>query len=464
LQIAGGIVGLLGSGAAVLAVGTALLILEPVIVAIVVAGSIPSLITNRLSSRLYHGYTVRQIAGDRRRAYLYEVMCRKDEAHEIRAFDSSDHLRKEHDRLYEAKVADLRGVLRRRMVYGTVNALATTLITVGSLVLLLHFVRIGRIPFTDAAVALGGLLLVAGRLRGLVASSGSLYEGALFLQDFTDFIDAGRELTSIPSELPEPSEPSEPFETLEMDRVSFTYPSRTEPSLNEVSLRLDRGEVIALVGENGSGKTTLAKLLAGLYEPTAGIMRRDGQDVREFDLADLRAHCTVIFQDFARYFVTAHENIAISRIERMGDRQAAREAAALAGAGGFLAALPQGYDTLLGPSFVGGSDLSLGQWQRIALARAYFRDSPLLILDEPTASLDPRGEYEIFQQVRRLAGDRTVVLISHRFSSVRAADRILVLRSGRIVEEGSHDTLMSRRGLYHELFTLQAEGYQPRPV
>jgi ATP-binding cassette, subfamily B, bacterial len=215
-----------------------------------------------------------------------------------------------------------------------------------------------------------------------------------------------------------------------------------------------------LVGENGSGKTTLTKLLAGLYRPSSGEIRWDGADSHGIVLAALRDHVTVIFQDFARYFLNAHENIAISRIADIDDREKVVRAAEMAGAADFISALPKGYDTLLGPSFIGGSDLSTGQWQRIALARAYFRDAPLLILDEPTAALDPRGEYEIFQQVRGLARGHSVVLVSHRFSSVRAADRILVLDGGRIVEEGSHEQLIAHDGLYAELFGLQAQGYQ----
>jgi ATP-binding cassette, subfamily B, bacterial len=245
-----------------------------------------------------------------------------------------------------------------------------------------------------------------------------------------------------------------------MESVSFTYPSRNEPSLSGISLSIEHGEVVALVGENGSGKTTLTKLLAGLYRPSEGTIHWDGRDTAGADLADLRANVAVIFQDFARYFLTAHENVAISRIEKMGDRDLVRRAAERAGADEFLSALPLGYESLLGPAFAGGSDLSTGQWQRVALARAYFRDAPMLILDEPTAALDPRGEYEIFQQVRRLAEGHTVVLVSHRFSSVRAADRILVLQGGRITEEGDHETLLAQDGLYAELFRLQAEGYR----
>jgi ATP-binding cassette, subfamily B, bacterial len=454
LQMANGVIGLIGSGVGVAAVGAALLVIEPVVAALIVIGGLPTVLFNRLSSRLMHAFSVRQTHGDRRRAYLYQALSRKDEAQEVRAFDSSSHLRLEHDRLFDDRYTDLGRTARRRIVYGVLASLNVAAVTIGALVLLLYFVRTGRTTATDAVVALGAVVLIAGRIRALTGSMGSLYEGALFLEDFTSFVEVygDREAPGAPE--------IAPFARVDLDHVSFTYPSREEPSLVDVSLTVRQGEVIALVGENGSGKTTLTKLLAGLYRPSEGTLRWDCRDLSDVDLAAVRQHVTVIFQDFARYFLSAHENVAISRSERIDDTEAVREAALRAGADVFLSALPDGYRTLLGPAFVGGSDLSTGQWQRVALARAYFRDAPLLILDEPTAALDPRGEYEIFQQVRRLARGRTVILVSHRFSSVRAADRILVLQSGRIVEDGDHESLLAADGLYAELFQLQAEGYR----
>ena len=461
LQIASGLIQLVGGTVAVVAVGAILIWLEPIVAALIALGVLPSLYTNRLASRVLHAHKVRQTPGDRRRAYLYQTMTRKEEAQEIRAFDSADYLRAEHDQIYAAKIADLRTTVRHRMFLGAISAVVTAIVTVGTLALLLVFVQVGRLDLSDAVVAVGAVVLVAGRLRGLVASSGSLYEGALFLTDFTDFVTGHRKRPRSKSNSSRIS--AHGFDEIELDDVCFTYPSRTEPSLQGISLSIRRGEVIALVGENGSGKTTLTRLLAGLYRPATGTIRWDGIEVADIPTEQLRQHVTVIFQDYARYFLTAHENVAISRTRDIYDDQLVREAAEKAGADGFLSALPAGYATLLGPSFLGGSDLSTGQWQRIALARAYFRDAPMLILDEPTASLDARGEYEIFQQVRRLAKGRTVVLVSHRFSSVRVADRIVVLDSGRIVQEGSHDALIAQGGLYAELFELQARAYRMTP-
>jgi ATP-binding cassette, subfamily B, bacterial len=228
-----------------------------------------------------------------------------------------------------------------------------------------------------------------------------------------------------------------------------------------VSLEIRRGQVVALVGENGSGKTTIAKLLAGLYTPTSGAITWDGVDVATMDAGSLRSSVGVLFQDFVKYALTAAENIGVGRTERTADDGAVRSAARRAGAESFILRLKDGYATQLGAQYWGGSELSIGQWQRLAMARAFFRDAPLLILDEPTASLDPRAEAQLFEDIRELYRGRTVVVISHRFSSVRTADRIYVLAEGKVVEEGDHKSLMEQHGLYAELYTMQASAFGP---
>ncbi len=460
VQIAEGVIGMVSGLASIGAVVTLLVVIEPWLIAVIVVGAVPAVVLNRLSSRVLYAFAVEQTPRDRRRGYLYGLLTRKAEAHEVRAFDSAPYLGREHDRLYDERITALRRTVRVRVLYGLLAAVVTASVTMGTIALLVWFVQGGRLSIADAAVALGGVLLLAGQVRRLAGSSGSLYEGALFLREFTDFLALERSGAIDDTPQPPVALIEQSFHTIELRDVSFTYPSRTEPSLTGVDLTIQRGEVVALVGENGSGKTTLTKLLAGLYRPTAGTILWDGQDVVERSLAELRAHVTVIFQDFAKYFLTAQQNVAISEPDRIDDRDAVIAAAERAGAHHFLSALPGGYESLLGPSFVGGSDLSVGQWQRVALARAYLRDAPLLILDEPTAAIDPRGELEIFEQVRSLAAGRTVVLVSHRFSSVRAADRIVVLQEGRIVEVGAHQELLARAGLYAELFRMQAEGYR----
>jgi ATP-binding cassette subfamily B protein len=242
--------------------------------------------------------------------------------------------------------------------------------------------------------------------------------------------------------------------------VTFSYEGSRGPALRGVSLEIAPGEIVALVGENGSGKTTLAKVLAGLYVPQEGRVTLNGADTASTDRVQLHRSVAVIFQDFMRYALTARENIGVGCTERLADEEAVRRAARMAGTHDELARLPKGYDTTLGPTFAGGTDLSLGQWQRVALARALFRDAPFVILDEPTAALDARAEHELFVGMRRLLAGRSVLLISHRFPSVRMADRIHVMHGGKIVESGTHDELLAREGRYAELFTLQAAPYR----
>ena len=312
-----------------------------------------------------------------------------------------------------------------------------------------------RVTLSQAGIAVAGVAVVGARLTQAGYSAGSLSEAGLYLEDYESFLE------SLPAaRAARPAGPApRGFGVLDVDRVSFTYPSGSEPALREVSLRMEAGEVVALVGENGSGKTTLAKLLAGLYRPSSGTILWDGTNAATADPDELRKSVALIFQDFEQYHLPARDNIGLGRPEAIDDLDAIRTAAKQSGAHPIIEALPDGYDTILGPEFVGGTDLSSGQWQRIALARAFFRDAPFVILDEPTAALDPRAEHDLFERIRSLLSGRTVLLISHRFSSVRSADRIYVLDGGRVVEGGTHAELMADAGLYRELFTLQAAAY-----
>jgi ATP-binding cassette subfamily B protein len=247
---------------------------------------------------------------------------------------------------------------------------------------------------------------------------------------------------------------------IEFRKVGFRYPDTEEWALRDICLTIRPGEKIALVGPNGAGKTTLIKLLSRLYDPTEGIVLIDGIDIRELDLVDLRQRIGVIFQDFVRYHVAASENIGFGQIEVVDNFEQITASAQKSGAHSIIEKLPDGYQTILGRWFHGGHELSVGQWQKIALARAFMREAEILVLDEPTASLDAETEYEIFRHFQELTVGKMAILISHRFSTVRMADRIVVIQEGRVVEIGSHHDLLNQGGIYGHLFDLQAEGYR----
>jgi ATP-binding cassette subfamily B protein len=307
--------------------------------------------------------------------------------------------------------------------------MGTSGLTVASLGLLGYLYVDGRMSLPSLGAAVAGLLQLSGRTELARRRRRCPVRVALFVDDYEAFM-----LLSPPvSEevRPGPSEPLPAFTRLLADDVTYTYPGSVVPAVPDVTMEVGAGEIVALVGENGSGKTTLAKLLARLYAPTEGRILWDGVDTGTIDAGRVRASIAVVFQDFIRYLLPATENISAGRHERFDDVDAVVEAARHAGADGFLSQLPRGYDTMLGKEFSGGVDLSIGQWQRVALARAFFRDAPFIILDEPTAALDPRAEHELFNSIRSLFTGRSVLLISHRFSSVRSADRIYVLRHGQ---------------------------------
>ena len=459
-QMVNGLTGVIGAGLAIAGLGSTLLFLQPLFLVLVLIAFVPVWLTTRRASRLVYHYVANQTERDRRRSYLYLVLTSRELAAEVRAFSLGDYFRQRHDAIFDEKLQELREVVRQRLLIGLVGGTLTALISGATIAVLVWSVTAGHMDLSAAGATAGALVLLAQRMYSFVGSAGSLYENSLFLEDFTTFVDSLPGLVAGRPSGPAPAE----FSSIVADHVTFTYPSRTIPALQDVSVQIRKGEIVALVGENGSGKTTLAKLLAGLYSPDAGSVRWDDVDVSTCDPDQLRSGIALIFQDFAQYFMSARDNIGVGRTDRIDDFDAIVEAARHASADAFIRQLPLGYDHLLGPEYAGGADLSIGQWQRMALARAFFRNAPFIVLDEPTAALDPRAESELFDNIRVLFEGRAVVLISHRFSSVRSADRIYVLRHGRIIEQGSHEELMADAGVYSELFTLQAAAYLGREV
>jgi ATP-binding cassette subfamily B protein len=347
--------------------------------------------------------------------------------------------------------------VRARLRAGIAAGILTALISGGVLALLIWFVADGRASLASAGTAAVALLLLGTQLQSLAFGIGQLYESSLFVQDSTEFLALARASTR-PRVVGAERLPAQ-LGTIAAEEITFAYPSGSHPSLRQVTVEIRPGQVVALVGENGSGKTTLAKLLAGLYQPQSGRVTWGGVDMTAVDIDDLRDRIAILFQDFLRYYLSARENITMGRYQRADDVEAVVGAARRAGAHEYLHRLPGGYETSLSPQFFGGSDISGGQWQRLALARAFFRDAELVILDEPTASLDPRSEANLFAAVRELFEGRSVVLISHRFASVRLADYIYVLHGGEVVEHGAHRDLMAANGRYAELFTMQAAAF-----
>lgn len=391
----------------------------------------------------------------RHRDYLEHLLTGRDDAKEIRAFGIGPTLRERWHHRY-ARQIDLETQLWKASTRRSLRArLASDAGLAALLGAVLYAATIHLLPLPTALTVLAAMALLAQRIQGmgtLLASLGTTLTYLRDLQTLTEDTTAA----PIPAD-PVPTAEGSPFGSVGTSRMSFTYPSATGPTLTDIDITLHAGQTVALVGPNGSGKTTLAKILAGLYSPHSGDVLLDNRPVT--DPARLRAATAVLFQDFTRYKLSAADNIALGRPDRPATAETVAEAALRAGAHEFLDTLPEGYRTVLSTEFAGGTDLSLGQWQRVALARAFYRDAGLVILDEPTASMDARAEADLYTHLRQLLAGRTVLLITHRFASVRTADHIYVLDRGHITEHGTHDQLIELDGTYACLFHAQAAPY-----
>ena len=457
-QLAQGLGALAQATMGCIGIGIAVATIEPLLIPATLLAAVPLLLAGVKNGEMLFAMVFRITAAERERNYLLRLLTGRRPAAEVRVFGLAPYLRGRWEKRTSERIAETRQSVRRRLRVILVSRLISAACFGGLFALLFLLSRSGRMTVADAGAAAGAVLLLGARLRIASLGADQLFEAAPFLEDLRSFLKLEQRGGSASHAAPIG------FERLTLEEVTFTYPGAGRPAVRDISLEIKAGELVALVGENGSGKTTLAKLLSCLYLPTAGRISYDGVEVTEANAAGLRGSAAVLFQDFERYLLPAADNIGMGRWEKAADRAAVEAAAVTAGADGFLGVLPHGYDTLLGPEFAGGTDLSGGQWQRVALARVFFRDAPFIILDEPTATLDAHAEHELFERIRTLLAGRSVLLISHRFSAVRSADRIYVMANGRIVEQGTHQELMDAGGRYAEMFRLQASGYlEPTP-
>ncbi len=388
--------------------------------------------------------------------YLETVLAREDHAKEVKLFGLGERFLQRYRAIFQKLYREDRALSIRRDSWG----FALSLLATGTL-----YAAYGWIAWSAAhgRITLGQMTMYLllfrqgqGAVSAILAAVGGMYEDNLYLSTLYEYLD-----TPVPPRIGKAVHGPNPADGIRFEQVTFSYPGASEPTLNDVTLHLPPGRSLALVGENGSGKTTLVKLLTHLYEPDSGRILFEGRDVREWDERALRERIGVIFQDFARYQLPVGENVGAGDEPHFEDEARWREAAVKGRAADFIAQLPQGYQTQLGKWFRDGRELSGGQWQKVALSRAFMRTrADVLVLDEPTAAMDARAEAEVFEHFRQLSSGRITILISHRFSTVRMADQIAVLERGRIIEQGSHEELMTRQGHYAQLFALQARGYR----
>ena len=429
----------------------------PWLIALLLLALIPAFLGEAHFNAQGYALSFARTAERRELDYVRQTGASTETAKEVKIFGLNDFLIERYRQLSLTMQAENRRLAVRRAGWG--GALAA-LGTVGYYVAYAYLAwrtLSGGFSIGDLTFLAGSFLRLRGLLEGLLAGFSSLAGQALYLDDLFSFFEVEPEIHSPADPRPFPATVGSGFV---FEGVGFRYPGAERWAVRNLSFTLHPGETLALVGENGAGKTTLVKLLARLYDPDEGRILLNGHDIRDYDLDRLRGSMGVIFQDFVRYYMTASDNIAVGRIEARGDRPRIEAAARRGLADDVIRRLPRQYEQMIGRRFRSGVELSGGEWQKIAIARAYMRDAQVLILDEPTAALDARSEFEVFQRFKELSTGRTAVLISHRFSSVRMADRILVMAGGEIEASGTHEALLAQHGRYAELFELQAAGYR----
>ncbi len=420
--------------------------------------SVPSAIIS-FSYRRKNFMYMRGRSKDRRQMNYYsDLMVNKDMVKEIRMFDLSDKFIGRYNSVFDRYYKGLRKIIVHENVWHIAVTFISSVVNCVFFGLIALQVFRGNIMIGDYTLYTGALTSIATYVSGLISVSATVYEGTLFIDNLISFL---KEKPTVVPSIAEPLKVSHGMpHTVDFEHVSFSYPGTDKKVINDVNLHFSPGETVVLVGLNGAGKTTLIKLLTRLYDPTEGRILLDGRDIREYDVKDLYKTFGIIFQDFGKYAVTVSENIEFGDVAKEPDAAKIRTAAERANAGDYINRLPKGYDTPLMRYFdPDGIELSIGQWQKLSIARAFYSESDILILDEPTASLDPLAEQEIFNQFDSMRKGKTTIFVSHRLSSATVASKIVVLEYGRVIEEGNHRELMAKHGRYYELFSTQAKRY-----
>lgn len=441
------------------AIGALILSFSPVAGIVLIAAAVPAALLRFWYSQKTYALQLHQTEMERKSWYFHYVLTSTEYAKEIRLFDTGPYFREQYTTLRNAIRHAKLALSRSRAWWDILFQGFTTVAIFGSFAVIAFKTIAGEITLGDMVMYFMGFQLCIGYIQSVFSSLGALYEDQLFLRNFFLFLDLRPAITAPATPVPVPS----PIhKEVRIQGLSFSYPGAEKPALSNVNLNLHKGEVIAIVGENGAGKSTLIKLLSRLYAPDAGTIAVDGVDLNHTDPEEWRRHISILFQDFVQYQITASENIRLADIRRPAGLSDVEAAAQQSGADSVIKDLPDGYRTVLGQYFTGGRELSTGEWQKIALARAFFRDADIVILDEPSSSLDALAEQELFRKFRKIIDGRSAILISHRFSTVLMADHIYVLEHGTIVEDGTHAGLMARNGLYATMFHAQADPYQEK--
>ncbi len=427
--------------------------------------SIPTAVINFIYRRKNFHY-IRHHSKERRQMNYYSgLMTNKDMVKEIRLFGLSELFIGRYNETFQKYYKGLRKLFVGEGLWHMLSTVITVTVNCCLFLFIAKGVTEGRYEVGDYSLYTGALHQVAGGIGTLISTTASIYEGTLFIDNLITFMNEKITIVPLLGERTEPRRVAHHTgHTIRFEDVSFRYPGTERNVIDHVSLTIDPGDTVVLVGLNGAGKTTLIKLLTRLYDPTEGTIYLDGYDIREYDVADLYRLFGIIFQDFGKYAVNVRENVQFGQLERFAKEAETLEAVKLAAhqssADLFIADLPDGYDTPLMRHFEeNGIDLSIGQWQKLSIARAFYSDSDIIILDEPTASLDPMAEQEIYNQFDSLREDKTTIFVSHRLSSATVANKIVVLEKGAVIEIGSHSQLMQQRGAYYTLFSTQAKRY-----